>query len=94
MGERRLVTLLKELPSLIGFWFSINISPLRGFSDRLLRGAITTNDFPVVSADSDHRLLSGNPSGCAEGESTYQCPRKGLVLGLTPIAAPQLGGLV
>jgi len=23
--------------------------------------------FPVVSADSDHRLLSGNPSGCAEG---------------------------
>jgi hypothetical protein len=38
MGERRLIALLKELPSLIGVWFSINISPLHGFSDRLLRG--------------------------------------------------------
>ena len=38
MAERRLVALLKELPSLFGVWFSINISPLRGFSDRLLRG--------------------------------------------------------
>jgi len=29
--------------------------------------------FPVVSADSDHRLLSGNPSGCAEVSQLYEC---------------------
>jgi len=29
--------------------------------------------FPVVSADSDHRLLSGNPSGCAEMSQLYKC---------------------
>jgi len=27
--------------------------------------------FPVVSADSDHRLLSCNPSGCAEVSQLY-----------------------
>src|SRR6185369_17736278 len=30
--------------------------------------------FPVVSADSDHRLLSANPSGCAEVRQLYECP--------------------
>jgi hypothetical protein len=44
MGERRLVALLKELLSLIRPAFSINISPLRGCSDRLLGAtAITGN---------------------------------------------------
>src|SRR6185369_16246828 len=38
--------------------------------------------FPVVSADSDHRLLSGNPSGCAEVSQLYECPRKASPLGL------------
>jgi len=32
--------------------------------------------FPVVSADSDHRLLSGNPSGCW-GQSTIWMPING-----------------
>jgi hypothetical protein len=32
--------------------------------------------FPVVSADSDHRLLSDNPSGCAEVSQLYECARK------------------
>jgi len=37
-----------------------------------------TNDFfPVVSADSDHRLLSGNPSGCW-GQSTIWMPLRAL----------------
>jgi hypothetical protein len=34
--------------------------------------------FPVVSADSDHRLLSGNPSGCAEVSQLYDSlPKEG-----------------
>jgi len=33
--------------------------------------------FPVVSADSDHRLLSGNPSGCAEVSQLYECRLNG-----------------
>ena len=50
MAERRLVALLKELPSLIGVvWFSINISPLRGFSDRLGRGARPLAAIPYES---------------------------------------------
>jgi hypothetical protein len=32
--------------------------------------------FPVVSADSDHRLLSCNPSGCAGVSQLYSYPRK------------------
>ncbi|PYS55343.1 MAG: hypothetical protein DMF76_26080, partial [Acidobacteria bacterium] len=36
MGERCSVALLKELPDLNSVWCSINISPLRGFFDRLL----------------------------------------------------------
>jgi hypothetical protein len=35
MGERGLVALLKELLSLVGVCLSIDISPLRGFSNRL-----------------------------------------------------------
>ncbi len=37
MGERRSVALLKELLNLNRACLSINISPLRGFSDRLLQ---------------------------------------------------------
>ena len=37
MGERRSVALLKELLNLNWACLSINISPLRGFSDRLLQ---------------------------------------------------------
>ena len=37
MGERYSVALLKELPDLNPVRCSINISPLRGFSDRLLQ---------------------------------------------------------
>ena len=36
MGETYWVSLLKELPDLNSVWCSINISPLRGFFDRLL----------------------------------------------------------
>ena len=39
MGERYSVTLLKELPDLNPVRCSIDISPLRGFSDRLLKEA-------------------------------------------------------
>jgi len=39
MGERYSVSLLKELPDLNSAWCSINISPLRGFYDRLLKKA-------------------------------------------------------
>ena len=38
MGERRLVTLRKELMNLNWACLSINIAPLRGFSDRVLLG--------------------------------------------------------
>jgi hypothetical protein len=40
MSERRVVALLKELTRAIGPAFSINISPLRGFSDRLLKPGV------------------------------------------------------
>ena len=44
-------------------------------------GCETNSDlFPVVSADSDHRLLSGNPSGCARVSQLYvkETPGSGL----------------
>jgi len=37
MGETSSVALLKELPDPNSVWISINISPLRGFSDRVLK---------------------------------------------------------
>src|SRR5207244_7327224 len=39
MGERYSVSLLKELPDINSVWCSINISPLRGFFDSLLKEA-------------------------------------------------------
>jgi len=39
MGESCSVALLAELPDLNSAWCSINISPLRGFSDSLLKEA-------------------------------------------------------
>ena len=39
MGESCSVGLLAEVPDLNSAWCSINISPLRGFSDRLLKEA-------------------------------------------------------
>jgi len=32
-----------------------------------------TNDFSGGLRDSDHRLLSGNPSGCAQVSQLYEC---------------------
>jgi|GEM_PF-3118384 len=46
--------------------------------------------FPVVSADSDHRLLSIEPFGLRLGQSTILLPSQSLALGLTLTAAPQL----
>src|SRR6185369_15790345 len=46
--------------------------------------------FPVVSADSDHRLLSLEPFGLRLGQSAILMPSQSLALGLTLIAAPQL----
>jgi hypothetical protein len=43
MGKRRLVALLKELLSINWAAVSINISPLRGFSERLLKPAVNEN---------------------------------------------------
>src|SRR6185436_20329427 len=39
-----------------------------------LRVRVKPTTFPVVSADSDHRLLSCNPSGCAEVSQLFKCP--------------------
>jgi len=40
MGESCSVALLAELPDLNSAWCSINISPLRGFSDSLLKESV------------------------------------------------------
>jgi hypothetical protein len=36
-----------------------------------------TKDLSGGLADSDHRLLSRNPSGCAEVSQLYECLKKG-----------------
>ena len=46
--------------------------------------------FPVVSADSDHRLLSLEPFGLRLGQSAILMPSQSLTLGLTLTAATQL----
>jgi hypothetical protein len=46
--------------------------------------------FPVVSADSDHRLLSLEPFGLRLGQSTMLMPSQSLALDLTLTAAPPL----
>jgi len=48
--------------------------------------------FPVVSADSDHRLLSGNPSGCAEVSQLYECLWEGCSYGKEKSKLPVCAG--
>ena len=66
---------------------SKDLAPLRGATQLKI-------PFPVVSADSDHRLLSCNPSGCAQvsqlyGESQNSRPR----FLVNPCAAGWITGL-
>ncbi len=48
MGEAYWVSLLKELPDLNSVRCSINISPLRGFFDRLLLQAFLRINVPTL----------------------------------------------